>query len=108
MNSPNSKYPIGHFVGISFKYAPGVQTVMEALPYETEDLGNTVYMRYTDGIRQKDLRGNTEKVKEVILRKTVDGNITRWEKTIDFWENRASATYVPINSTALAGLEIYG
>lgn len=104
----NNRFPMDHLPVVSFKYIPGVTTAILAMPYEEEVDGNVTYTRYTDGYRCKDLRGNKEKVKEVIFRKTVDGSITRNEKTIAFWEDRKTATYIPINSTEDKGFDLFG
>lgn len=78
---------------------PGVYTTQELTPYETEVTGSTTYIRYTDGMHIKQLRGVVKEVeKQLIYRKTVVGNITRWEKAFDLWTNRTTATYIPINS----------
>lgn len=80
-------------------FIPGVYTTSPLMPYEQETAGNVVYSRYTDGLRWKDGRCK-EKVacKEVIFRQTTDGSIVRNEKAWDFWDNRASASYIPVNN----------
>lgn len=86
---------------VAYSHIPGVRTVVHALPYEEEVDGNTTYLRYTDGKHLVGIRGPGpvyEEEKVLILRKTVDGKITRWEKAADLWANRKTATYIPINS----------
>lgn len=84
---------------VARSYFPGVYTTSPFMPYEQETVGNTIYSRYTDGLKWKDSR-RLEKVtaKEVIFRTTTEGSIVRNEKAWDFWDNRASAVYIPINN----------
>lgn len=80
-------------------FIPGVYTTSPLMPYEQETVGNSVYSRYTDGLKWKDHR-RLEKVptKEVIFKTTTEGSIVRNEKTWDFWDNRTSAEYIPVNN----------
>ena len=80
-------------------FFPGVYTTLPLTPYEVETDGNVSYSRFTDGMNWKDHR-RLEKVeaKEVIFKTTQDGNIVRNEKAWDFWKNRASAEYIPVNN----------
>lgn len=80
-------------------FIPGVYTTSPLMPYEQETVGNIVYSRYTDGLKWKDHRCR-EKVpaKEAIFKTTTEGSIVRNEKAWDFWDNRASAAYIPVNN----------
>lgn len=82
---------------IMFTDIPGVYTTQELMPYETEDNGETKYWRYTNG-KQADPRGNIRDEKEIIFKQTIEGSVVRTEKAWDFWDNRASAKYIPVNS----------
>ena len=84
------------------QFIPGVYTTSELLPYETEDNGDEIYTRYTDGKILKKMRPRVEYVdhKEIIIKKSIitdgESTTTRFEKTYDFWANRKTATYIPI------------
>ena len=82
---------------VMFTDIPGVYTTQELMPYETETVGNVKYWRYTNG-KQADPRGNIRDEKEIIFKQTTDGSIVRAEKAWDFWSNRTTATYIPVNS----------
>ena len=82
---------------VMFTDIPGVYTTQELMPYETETVGNVKYWRYTNG-KQADFRGNIRDEKEIIFKQTTDGSIVRAEKAWDFWANRTTATYIPVNS----------
>ena len=82
-----------------FNHFFGVYPTREILPYEIEKDGDTEYWRYTDGLHCTDIRKKTfVEEKCYVFRKTVDGNITRYEKAWCFWKDRKSAEYKPINS----------
>ena len=80
---------------------PGVKTTLELWPYETETKGNVKYIRFTSGKVQRMHHdrpyGEPKVIKQLIYRITTDGDIVRNEKAWDLWENRESATYIPIN-----------
>ena len=61
--------------------------------------GTEYYERELSEEYKKDDLGIYTVCKDVIFRKTIDGNITRMEKAWDFWENRESAVYYPVNYT---------
>lgn len=63
------------------------------------EAGVKYYERELSAEYKKDDLGIYTECKDVIFRKTIDGSITRIEKAYDFWENRASATYYPVNYT---------
>ena len=84
---------------IMFTDIPGVYTTMELTPYEVEENGNVTYTRYTDGQKEILQNGTTVEEPDLIIRKTVEGKITRYEKAWALWDDRASATYIPINSS---------
>lgn len=90
------------FLEIIDNQMPGVKTTFELCPYETETKGNVKYIRFTDGKSQRlhhnKPYGEPKTIKQLIYRVTTDGNIVRNEKAWDLWENRESATYIPINS----------
>jgi len=75
----------------------GVCPCFNIMPYEVDNDGTTKYWRYTAG-KAVSLRGEEKAAKDIIYRETKDGNITRTEKAFDFWENRTSAEYFPVNS----------
>ena len=85
----------GH-MGVGFSHIPGVKLVRDLIPYEIDTQGNTEYYRFTSG-KITTIKGKVIQTKDIIFRKTTDGSITRHEKAYDMWDNRASATYVPIN-----------
>jgi len=63
------------------------------------DANTKYYERELSEEYKKDDLGIYTECKDVIFRKTIDGSITRIEKAYDFWKNRASATYYPVNYT---------
>lgn len=84
---------------IMFTDIPGVYTTLELTPYEVEVDGDVTYTRYTDGKKQIHPGGAITEEPDLIIRKTVSGKITRYEKAWALWDDRKSAEYIPINSS---------
>lgn len=87
----------------------GVSDCQQVLPWREEQDGTTKYEQFTDGVVYRNVKGVARKVQEkTVIRKTVvNGTITERYHTIDYWENRKSARYVPLCQSLKAnGLRI--
>lgn len=87
---------LGSTAAVGYSHIPGVKLTFPLLPYEVDVDGTTEYTRYTSG-KMTNLRGVVTAVKDIIYKKSVEGTITRYEKAYDKWENRKTATYIPVN-----------
>ena len=81
-----------------FTAIPGAKSVQQVLPWREEDDGTTKYEQFVDGICYRLVKNVRKKCEEkTIIRKTVkNGNVIERYHTLDYWDNRASAKYVPI------------
>ena len=90
-------------------HIPGTTDVQTVLPWREETNGNVKYEQFTDGVVMRRVNNVMKKCQETtVIRKTVtEGNtITRFH-TIAYWEDRETATYVPIcQSLKAAGLRM--
>lgn len=84
-----------------------VTDVQQILPWREEQDGDTKYEQFTDGVVMRRVNNVMRKCQETtIIRKTVKtGNVTERYHTIAYWDDRKTATYVPIcQSLKAAGL----
>lgn len=90
-------------------HIPGATDVQQVLPWREEQDGDTKYEQFTDGIVYRYVKNVLRKCEEkTIIRKTVkNGNVTERYHTIAYWDDRKSATYIPIcQSLRKAGLKV--
>lgn len=91
--------PLACAMEVVFNHFPGTFPSILVQPYEVEKVGNITYTRYTDGMRCVDAYRKKWVEGPIMIFKTeVDGDITRNTKAWDFWKNRATAKYRPINA----------
>lgn len=77
---------------------PGAKMVQQVLPYQEETDGKYKYERFTDGLVMRSVNNVMKQCEEkVVIRRTTteDGVITR-EHTLAYWNERKTATYIPI------------
>lgn len=90
-------------------HIPGATDVQQVLPWREEQDGDTKYEQFTDGVVMRKVNNILKKCQETtVIRKTVvSGGVTERYHTIAYWEDRKTATYVPIcQSLRAAGLRI--
>ncbi len=77
---------------------PGAKTVQQVLPYQEETVGSVKYERFTDGVTMRRINNVLKKCEEkvIIRRTTTSGGVITREHTLDYWDNRKKAKYVPI------------
>lgn len=90
-------------------HIPGVTDVQQVLPWREEEDGDTKYEQFTDGVTMREVNHVLKKCQDkTVIRKTVkNGNVIERYHTIAYWEDRKTATYIPIcQSLKKAGFRI--